>query len=83
EANRAELESLGALMTTDLAKASERVNDDMTRLGTAMKGLGIQLGQTTVPALADMTEGMVAWLATGNRVEDLANRIRIAFEAMG
>lgn len=83
EANRAELESLGALMTTDLAKASERVNDDMTRLGTAMKGLGIQLGQTTVPALADMTEGMVAWLATGNRVEDMANRIRIAFEAMG
>lgn len=81
--NREELEALGAMMSADLAKASEQVNDDMTRLQTAMKGLGIQLAQTAVPALADMTQGLVAWLATGDRVEDMANRIRIAFDAMG
>jgi len=81
--NREELEALGAMMTADLAKASEQVNDDMTRLQTAMKGIGIQIAQTAVPALADMTQGMVAWLATGNRVEDMANRIKIAFESMG
>lgn len=81
--NREELEALGAMMSADLAKASEQVNDDMTRLQTAMKGLGIQLAQTAVPALADMTHGLVAWLATGDRVEDMANRIRIAFDAMG
>lgn len=81
--NREELEALGAMMSADLAKASEQVNDDMTRLQTAMKGLGIQLAQMTVPALADMTKGLVAWLATGDRIEDMANRIRIAFDAMG
>jgi len=78
-----ELRRLGALMGTDVAKASEELNDNLTRLNTAFTGVKLKIVGDALPALVRMTEGFVRWLSTGDRVIDIANRISIAFEAMG
>ena len=78
-----ELRKLGALMGKDAAQASEKLNDNMTRLGTAFTGIKLQIVGAALPAVNDLVEGFVKWLSEGDRVIDLANRIKIAFEAMG
>ena len=78
-----ELRRLGALMGTDVAKDSEELNDNLTRLNTAFTGVKLKILGDALPALVRMTEGFVRWLSTGDRVLDIANRIGIAFEAMG
>ena len=59
---REELEKLGGLMTTEMAKASEIVNDNMSRLGTAVKGVAIEILSKALPAMVDFTNQMVSWL---------------------
>lgn len=81
--NEDELRRLGALMGGDVAQASEEYNDNITRLNTAFDGLKIKLASKALPAMVEFTNSIVRWLSVGGRVESIANRIAIAFEAMG
>jgi hypothetical protein len=47
----AELESLGGLMSTELAKASEEFNDNIDRLKTLASSAGVSIGNALIPSL--------------------------------
>ena len=47
----AELESLGGLMSTELAKASEEFNDNMSKLQRLASSAGVSIGNALIPSL--------------------------------
>lgn len=48
---RMEAERLGVVISTDTARASEQFNDDLTRLQTAISGVGLRLASEMLPGL--------------------------------
>lgn len=56
---RAEAESLGLIITDKTAKAAEGFNDNLTRLGKAFSGVGLQLAAHLAPHLEAFTNWLV------------------------
>lgn len=56
---RQELESMGALMTGDLATQADEFNDNMSRLRRMASALGISLAKDLLPVLNGFTSGIV------------------------
>lgn len=54
-----EADSLGKTISTDLAVASERFNDNMERIGDGLNGLWIRVANFLLPALADLTDAFL------------------------
>jgi hypothetical protein len=71
---RAEAQRLGIVLDEQTAKAGEVLNDELTRLQTAMRGLSFDVGRTVIPTLRGLTE----WLR-----ERLIPAIRGWVESMG
>lgn len=55
---REEAERMGKVMSTDTAKASEELNDNLTRLTAVGRGFAIQIASPIIRGLADITEEM-------------------------
>ena len=56
-----ELDQLGGVMSTQTAKSAEDLNDNISRLKTGLLGLSYTAGSAVIPALTDITGGMVDW----------------------
>ena len=56
EAYRAEAERLGQVLDTDSAKAAEEFNDNLTRLGKIISGVGNELAAALLPQLVEFTD---------------------------
>ncbi len=54
-----EADKLGIVITPDMAANAEQFNDNLTRLGGAVKGLAVQLTAALAPTLASITDGIV------------------------
>lgn len=65
-------ETLGAVIDSDLADASERLMDALTDVGVVARGMGRSLVADVIPALADTTEGMVDLLAASDGFAQVA-----------
>lgn len=63
-----ELDQLGAVMSTQTAKQSEMLNDNISRLQTALRGLGFTVAEAVIPALADVTGKIVDWWKANQEV---------------
>lgn len=63
---RAELERMGGLMTTDMARAAEEFNDNLTRLQTAAQGAGREIAAQLLPTLVKVSEQLAAAAKEGN-----------------
>ncbi|TVO53858.1 hypothetical protein [Denitromonas halophila] len=59
EAMRKEFQLFGEVITDDLAEASERFNDNMSRLSGSMNQLKVSLGNSVIPALARLSDELV------------------------
>jgi hypothetical protein len=53
-----EAAKLGVVFSTEAAKAAETFNDNLDKLKTAGKGLGVSLAQDILPGLTQITEAM-------------------------
>jgi hypothetical protein len=55
----AEAKQFGAIVSTQGAKQAEAFNDNLTRLGYAMKGIFVQVAERLLPILVDVSNKMV------------------------
>lgn len=61
-----EAERFGLVVSTDLGEASQRFNDNLTRMGKSIKGLEVQLTGPIVTALANYTTAVLEASKTTN-----------------
>ena len=54
-----EVEALGGLMSTQLAKSSEQFNDNLDRLKTSASAVGISIANALLPALNDLLQKFI------------------------
>jgi hypothetical protein len=54
-----EVEALGGLMSTQLAKSSEQFNDNLDRLKTSSSAVGISIANALLPALNDLLQKFI------------------------
>lgn len=54
-----EARQFGIIVGTDTAQASERFNDNLTRIQAVGKGLFIQIAESWLPTLNNLTEGFI------------------------
>lgn len=76
EALKLEAEALGIVIDEDLARASEQLNDNLTRLGEAARGALTQAFSETVPVIAELSDLMVEFAKDTEAVKaaaDVAN----------
>ncbi len=64
----AEAHRLGVVFDTELTKQADALNDDLTRLKTAVEGVKISLGRDLIPSLADTAAEMVNLQREGHGV---------------
>lgn len=57
----AEAKAFGAIVSTSAGKQAEAFNDNLTRLGYAVKGLFVQTAEKLLPTLVNVSAGMVEW----------------------
>jgi hypothetical protein len=57
---REEAEKLGIVISGQTAKAAEQFNDNITRLGAALDGVGIKVAEELLPAMNDLVSEIVA-----------------------
>jgi hypothetical protein len=60
-AMRAEVEALGGGFTNEFAKASEEVNDQLSRLGLVTLSLKVRLAQALLPSIRFVTDKLIGW----------------------
>ena len=63
-----EAERFGIIVDSKAVASAEKLNDNITRIQTASKGLALALGNALLPSLADTTEAMVQSIKEGNRL---------------
>jgi hypothetical protein len=78
EASKREAEQFGAVMSGPLTQASERFNDNLSRMGTWFQGIYVQIAERVVPILADLTDKIVTWA----KESDTAHRIGAFLDRM-
>jgi hypothetical protein len=57
---RAEAEQLGLVISAEAGRAAEQFNDDITRMGAAVRGASIEVGTQLLPVLTDLSGQVVA-----------------------
>jgi len=68
-----EAAELGTVMSTELQSASERTNDNWTRLKAVFHGIWVQIAERLMPAIADLTDRIIVWAKKTNAAERFGN----------
>jgi len=66
-----ELEKLGGVITNDAAKQAEAFNDNLTRLNTALGGVGKAIAMEVMPALTRLSEEFLIAIKNGITFGDM------------
>ena len=77
---RKELEQFGAVASDSLGRDSERLNDNLSRLGTFLQGIGVQIAERVVPALANASDALVQWLRESGAAVAVGNALGAMFQ---
>ena len=67
----AELEKLGGVVTNEAAKAAENFNDNLTRLNTALAGVGKAIAMEVMPSLTRLSEEFLIAMKNGITFRDM------------
>ncbi|MDP1868453.1 MAG: hypothetical protein Q8L13_19215 [Bradyrhizobium sp.] len=70
-----EMKAWGAVVSTGAAKQAEVFNDNLTKLGYAVKGLFVQTAEKLLPTLVNMSAGMVEWAKNSGVLDTALNVI--------
>lgn len=77
---RKELQDFGAVASDQLGKDSERLNDNISRMGTFFTGIATQVAERVVPALANASEAIVSWMRESNIAQSAGNALGAMFQ---
>jgi len=77
---RKELEDFGAIASDQLGKDSERLNDNISRMGTFFVGIATQIAERVVPALASASEAIVTWMRDSGAAISIGNSLGAVFQ---
>lgn len=77
-----EAAKLGIVLSNDVTKAAEEVNDNLSRMQTATKGITTQIAAQMLPTFKDMSETMVDFAKNGTAISTVAGMMRTAFETI-
>lgn len=75
-------ERLGAVISEDTAAAADAFNDNLAILGTAVTGVGTQIAASMLPALKDLTDTIVDFVANDSTVAAFSATFSSAMKAM-
>jgi hypothetical protein len=78
-----ELADLGAVMSNQLMKNSERLNDNMSRMRTAAFGVAVALGEKLVPILVNVTDKIIEWIKRNQATIAIGQRLADMFIYLG
>lgn len=76
-----EARAFGLVVSTEAGRAAEEFNDNLTRLGSAVKGAALDVAQDLLPTLNDLSDQVVEMAKDPAFREDVANAIRVIGEA--
>ncbi|MEM7301921.1 MAG: hypothetical protein AAF468_12615 [Pseudomonadota bacterium] len=77
-----EAQRLGLDLTQRTGQAAERFNDNLTRMGAALRGVGLIALERIAPAMAALTDRLVAATTQGGMLENVANVLAGAFNGL-
>ncbi|MGH7851149.1 MAG: hypothetical protein ACREOP_12695, partial [Thermodesulfobacteriota bacterium] len=63
EALRAKFESLGAILSTEVAEASDKFNDSLDDVQKAIEGVKILIGSGLLPVFTDLFKNIATWIS--------------------
>lgn len=75
-----EAKAFGLTVSTEAGKAAEEFNDNITRMGKAMQGAGIQLATDLLPVMNELADRVVGMAQDPAFQNELADAIRIIGE---
>lgn len=75
---RAEAERLGVVLDTETSKAAEQFNDNLTRMGYAVRGLSNQAATELMPTLNSVSEMFVELAKNQSVIEVVTNVVKAA-----
>lgn len=75
-----EAKAFGLIVSTEAGKAAEEFNDNITRMGNAMQGAGIQLATELLPVMNELSGRVVGMAKDPAFQNELADAIRIIGE---
>jgi hypothetical protein len=76
-----EARAFGLVVSTEAGRAAEEFNDNLTRLGSAVKGAALDVAQDLLPTLNDLSDQVVEMAKDPAFRENVANAIRVIGEA--
>jgi hypothetical protein len=77
---RKELQDFGAVASDQLGKDSERLNDNLSRIGTFFTGIATQVAEKVVPAIANLSDGLVRFLRESGAAQAAGELLSRMFE---
>lgn len=77
-----ELERMGGVMSGDLAEASEKLNDNMTRLSTQLEALKVQTVGPLIPLFEQMTKAISDSSDKANDLSRSGGALQTVFETV-
>jgi hypothetical protein len=80
EESRKELQSFGALMSDQLTADSGRLTENLSKVGTFFTGLGVQIAERVVPALANASDAIVTWMRESGIAQSVGNALGAMFQ---
>lgn len=78
----AEAAQFGAIVSTTAAKQAEAFNDNLTRLGYAVKGVIVQVAEKLLPILVDVSNKMVAAAKESSALEFVVTALGTSMKAL-
>jgi hypothetical protein len=75
-------DKLGLTLNGQTTEAAERVNDNFTTMGLALKGAGMAILDRMLPSLVSMTNAMVDAVSNGTALKTMADDLVMAAKVM-
>lgn len=78
----AEAEQFGLIITRDVSESAEALNDNLTRLGSAIEGAMIQAFKDTIPALRDLSDEVIEFVKRTELVKTAGEAANIGLKSL-
>jgi hypothetical protein len=83
EQSNKEAKDFGVTMSSGLAKDSERLNDNLSRLWEAFKGIWVAIGERVIPIFADWSDKLVEVVKNLRLFESAGQAAQFVIEKIG
>lgn len=78
-----EADDLGITLSEEAGRQAEEFNDNLTRLGTGLRGITQEIASAVLPTLIDLTGGMVDYIREGDHAEEITQGLSTTLRDLG